>query len=583
MACRVNGIEEGGVQVQDVEEQETIPEYTNDEVIASTENLPSCDVTVFGLKLGLTLAEIKVIKAETSDTRLHGFQIYTTWRNKRGVRLTKKDRELLSAFFTGTKHRRSDFTQNRNRPETIAGLTDCAVYPMLESLFDNGQNSNVDAAKLKKFGLALGLESANIDSILNRNKGEYEAVIALAIFTAWKSNIPPNEDNDALKALDDAYQAVMQDGLKQRTKTTPIPPNSTTEKFTTSLPTYLGNTEEEEPLIKLNKSTRRSNKSTNRSNRRSINSNQDIGMDDVNPDPKPSSYKTAACISFIFCLIVAVAIEVSLLTLAFSYKQEETVTILPGDTIRLPLPAYVPPSLDIVLWGQEDTCSAEVLLAKCSNIETREEVLSSLPHIDFNYLVSHSSVTISESVIRPYEIWLFSEEVDADSAVKEQFRGHHCPSATDHEALCALLKVGEKAVTIDVTESSYYFFRCDQFPFNCSQVNTWGINKMVYDFNVPPDDIIDSAIVHVQNISSRIRIRSSYFYSEGSVSDLCLLAQLNTTVCGSDNLIYRMDMTYSSIFHEVLVYATILVGLIMTVLLIACLIWCYRNRCKTTQ
>ena len=92
----------------------------------------------------------------------------------------------------------------------LIGLTDSAVYPMLESLFENLQNGNVNTAKLKKFGLALGLSRANIDSILIRNKGEYEAVIALAIFTAWKSNIPPNEDNEALRTLDEAYKAVMQ-------------------------------------------------------------------------------------------------------------------------------------------------------------------------------------------------------------------------------------------------------------------------------------------------------------------------------------------------------------------------------------
>ena len=272
-----------------------------------------------------------------------------------------------------------------------------------------------------------------------------------------------------------------------------------------------------------------------------------------------------------------------MLTLAFSYKQEKMVTILPGETILLPLPAYIPSSLDIVLWGQEDTCSAKVLLAKCANIETREEVLSSLSDIDYNYLVSGSSVTISESIVRPYEIWLFSKEINADSAVKEQFDGYQCSSADDHEALCALLKVGEEAITVDVKQSSYYFIRCDQNPFNCSQVKRWDINKKCYDFDIPPDEIIDSAIVHAQNISSRIKIRSSYFYSETSVSDLCLLAQLNTTVCGSDNLIYRMDMTYSSIFHEVLVYATILIGLIMAVLLIAFLIWCYRNTRTRSQ
>ncbi|XP_019849699.1 PREDICTED: uncharacterized protein LOC109580692 [Amphimedon queenslandica] len=526
-------------------------EYSEDKVVDATQNFSPGDMTVFGVNLGVKLEKIQTIKADSADSKLHGLQIYKEWRKSKGPQLTQEDHDQLSNAFTKCGHRRSDLALRRRT--TTVELKQSAVYPILETLFDNRLKSNVDIAKLKNFGLALKMESADIDNIivLNQNKGEYEAVIALAIFTAWKSNISPSDDNDAkaCEILNAAYKAMTDEMATTPTSLMPGSPSLNFDAKGTD-------PKDTDPLISPKTGTH---------------------------DTKMTNYKIAACVSLIFCLIVAISVEVSLLTLAFSYKQEETVTILPGDTIRLPLPAYVPPSLDIVLWGQEDTCSAEVLLAKCSNIETREEVLSFLPHIDFNYLVSGSSVTISESVIRPYEIWLFSEEVDADSAVKEQFRGHHCPSATDHEALCALLKVGEEAVTIDVTESSYYFFRCDQFPFNCSQVNTWGINKMVYDFNVPPDDIIDSAIVHVQNISSRIRIRSSYFYSEGSVSDLCLLAQLNTTVCGSDNLIYRMDMIYSSIFHEVLVYATILVGLIMTVLLIACLVWCYRNRCKTTQ
>ena len=90
-------------------------------VIASTENFPPRDVTVFGLKLGFTLAEIEVIRAETRNTRLHGFQIYTTWRKKRGDVLNKKDREQLSKAFAGSGHRRNDFTLDRKRPKTIVG------------------------------------------------------------------------------------------------------------------------------------------------------------------------------------------------------------------------------------------------------------------------------------------------------------------------------------------------------------------------------------------------------------------------------------------------------------------------------
>lgn len=78
-------------------------------------------MTVFGLKLGLTLAEIEVIKADTRDTKLHGLQIYTAWRKKQGDQLTKKDHDQLSEAFARSGHRRKYFTLFRKRPKTIVG------------------------------------------------------------------------------------------------------------------------------------------------------------------------------------------------------------------------------------------------------------------------------------------------------------------------------------------------------------------------------------------------------------------------------------------------------------------------------
>ena len=81
----------------------------------------------------------------------------------------------------------------------------------------------------------------------------------------------------------------------------------------------------------------------------------------------------AVCVSCTFCIFTAAIIEVALLVLALSYKQEEMINIFPGDTILLPLPsAYTPSSLDLLLFGQESTCYAEVLVVKCSNIGRNE-------------------------------------------------------------------------------------------------------------------------------------------------------------------------------------------------------------------
>ena len=270
----------------------------------------------------------------------------------------------------------------------------------------------------------------------------------------------------------------------------------------------------------------------------------------------------------------------ALLVLALSYKLEEMVIILPGDTILFPLPSYTPSSLDLLLFGQESTCYAEVLVAKCSNIGRNKTQLN-LFDVDYNYFAPGSSVTISgNNLIRPYQIWLFSNKVDADSAVNEQFHGYNCLSAAaDHGALCAQLNSGDDTATISVTESAYYYIRCEQEPFNCSQVDHWLINAVTYNFDVAHDHIIHSAKVQAQNTSSsKLRIRPSVFYSKNSASNLCPIAQLNTTVCGSHDTIYRIDTSSNSLVLEIFTYATLVTVALLIVPLIACIIWCYRKK-----
>ena len=273
----------------------------------------------------------------------------------------------------------------------------------------------------------------------------------------------------------------------------------------------------------------------------------------------------------------------ALLVLALSYKQEEMINIFPGDTILLPLPSYTPSSLDLLLFGQESTCYAEVLVVKCSNIEKNKTQVFNLSDIDYNYFAPGSSVTISgNNLIRPYQIWLFSNKVDADSAVNEEFHSYDCSYADKQDGVyCAQLDAGRASVTINITKHSYYFIRCNQEPFYCSQVDHWLINAVTYDFDVAHDHIIHSAKVQAQNISSsKLKIRPSVVYSTYSVSDLCLITQLSTNTCGSHDTIYRINTTSTSLVYELLIYATIIISVILLTLLslVVCIRCCRKNK-----
>ena len=291
----------------------------------------------------------------------------------------------------------------------------------------------------------------------------------------------------------------------------------------------------------------------------------------------------AGYISCTFCIFTAAIIEVVLLVLALSYKQEEMINIFPGDTILLPLPSYTPFSLDLLLFGQESTCYAEVLVVKCSNIEKNKTQVFNLSDIDYNYFAPGSSVTISgNNLIRPYQIWLFSNKFDADSAVSEEFHSYDCSSADKQDGVyCAQLSAKKTSVTINITKPSYYFIRCNQEPFDCSQVDHWFINAVTYDFDVALDHVIHSAKVQAQNTSSsKLKIRPSVLYSKDSVSDLCPITQLSTNTCGSHDTMYLIQKTSTSLFYEILVYMTIIIIVILLTLLLLAVgtSWCHKSK-----
>ena len=291
-------------------------------------------------------------------------------------------------------------------------------------------------------------------------------------------------------------------------------------------------------------------------------------------------YIVAGYISCIFSITAIIELVVLLILALIYYKQEEMIYIFPRDTILLPLPStYTPSSLDLLLFGQESTCYAEVLVAKCSNIGKNETQVFDLSDIDYNYFAPGSSVTISETKVRPYQIWLFSDKLDADSAVNEEFHSYDCSYADKKDGVyCAQLNSIQESITINITKPSYYFIRCNQEPFDCSQVDKWLINAVTYDFDVAHDHIIHSAKVQAQNISSsKLKIRPSVFYF---VSDLCPITQLNTNTCGSHDTIYLIQKTSTSLFCDIPVYVTIIIIFILLTLLslVVCIRCCRKNK-----
>lgn len=85
----------------------------------------------------------------------------------------------------------------------LTGLHEFDVYIKLV-------NIDFDDRKLQKFGENLGLPSTTVRDILIENMGETKPVIALAIFTTWKSNISIKDDDIACETLDNAIKDITQ-------------------------------------------------------------------------------------------------------------------------------------------------------------------------------------------------------------------------------------------------------------------------------------------------------------------------------------------------------------------------------------
>lgn len=259
----------------------------------------------------------------------------------------------------------------------------------------------------------------------------------------------------------------------------------------------------------------------------------------------------------------------------FFVQKQARIVVLPGDVVSLPLSSPTPPSIDVSFWGQKDTCYAEIFVINCNDVQVVSETATNLLGIDYNYFALGSKVTISGKVIRPYQIWLFSNQADAILAVKEQFHGYNCFFAADHGALCAQLNAGEKTATVSITQSSYYFIRCEQDPFNCSQVTNWNINKMVYSFANFSAYVTK---VHLQqNVPLKISMRS-YF----SASKHCPFVTFNTTACGLYK--YLVDIDYSSIYSEVQgILAITIVVIVVIVIIVTIVLYCLRSNTVTIK
>ena len=297
-----------------------------------------------------------------------------------------------------------------------------------------------------------------------------------------------------------------------------------------------------------------------------------------NPLKTKFSCLCISCISSWTILVLLIIAAVILAVFALQYTQETTI-IRQGDTIALPLSSRPPPFLELLLWGPEDYCEGTVISVNCHNIITDSTVVNDQA-LNYEYLVHGSSVIIDSQDIpersRPYRIWLFDKLELAKHAVENQFEfdhGYNCRRPMKG-AQCHIVNPDDSnPVIFNITSSSYYFLRCEEGPsFNCTQVTHWHFREVTYNFSLTIDMALSKTVVKAQDTSSHLRLRRQYFPSPSSTNNMCVLAKLDATTCGSSGDMFFLSFKYFSLLREIVVYVVSGLGvwLIITLSITCC-------------
>ena len=319
----------------------------------------------------------------------------------------------------------------------------------------------------------------------------------------------------------------------------------------------------------------------------------------VSKRKKVSPHDVSTFLWILFTLLILCGVGVSVLTFKPSY---DTSIILPGDTIRIPLPSRLPPFLEIVFTGQRDSCSSRVIALTCTDVKSFHKDFdgAKVQHyiIDYIYLTPGSHVTVFPSDVlytQPEKdasyytlyIGLFMSITSAMTC--ENYINHNYDSFNDccekNGVSCKSIRRDSKEPTIlNVSQASYYFLRCDGSGYNCSDLHHYYINQTGYNFPKSNELISGKAAkLKVQDMSPTIlKIHKEYFAVQ-NIYNTCVLAKLEGD-CGNQSDKYFLNINYLTEYHEYIVYISMGIGSICFIVFsINIGICCYMRRFRRKE
>ena len=263
--------------------------------------------------------------------------------------------------------------------------------------------------------------------------------------------------------------------------------------------------------------------------------------------------------------------------------------ILSGDIITIPLPFFAPPTIELQLYGQNDGCQATVLATTCDKLKTDNVTLENPPR-DFVYLLKGSRVTIRKQISDiPYPIWLFDSIHKANHAVRTKFDElSSCDSYNhgDHGIQCGMLSPSPNhpPLVFDIGHSSYYFLRCVDYGYNCTDLQQWQYSQLFYNLSQTiSDELHTNMTLYCQDVSVQLKLRSPFFPHWSSSHDICILVELEETICGSHGNMYFLSYKYTFWPREISLYVAFGLGAWFVIsIVISCRVYRVHIKKKTT-
>ena len=285
-------------------------------------------------------------------------------------------------------------------------------------------------------------------------------------------------------------------------------------------------------------------------------------------------------------LIAIVIAPFVLVTTAFtvpSYKHDISL-ILSGDIVRVSLPYWRPPEIDLQLNGQIDGCEGNITATEDRYIQTSVNTLED-PSRNYTYLPKGSNVTISpKDVTGKYNIWLFSSYRLAEEAVESRFpQDTFSCSHPPKGAQCGRIDPDSKPLVFHVHETSYYFLRCDDIFANCTQLHHWTYHQVVYNYSEAEIHSISNTTIQSQKGHVTLHLRRPFFPPLSETKKATILVQLDPASCGSHDNKYFLSVTYITLYQEIAVYLAVGAAIIGGALIIGCICLFVFKCCKKRE